>query len=216
MKDKPGTEPIDPLAPDPDLIQKAAGIIAAGGLVIYPTRNLYGLGADAQNPGAVRRVFDIKKRKPDNPVSILIPDRQALDTYAEHVSHAAGKIMDRFWPGGITLVFSAKPGLPEMLTAGTRTVGIRLPEHPVAAALAKAAGRAITATSANLSGQPGAGRVKDISRSVTKAVDLVLDAGTLEPGTGSTILDVTCDPPEIIRQGPVKEEDLQSLIKTEP
>ncbi|MFP4257105.1 MAG: L-threonylcarbamoyladenylate synthase [Desulfobacterales bacterium] len=213
MRDRPCIEQIDPLAPDQHLIKRAAGIIAAGGIVIYPTRNLYGLGADAQNPGAVRRVFEIKKRNPDNPVSILIPGIGVLDRYAEDITEDACKIMQGLWPGGITLVFRAKPDLPDILTAGTGTVGIRLPAHPAAAALAKETGRAITATSANLSGQPGASRIEDISREVTQAADLVMNAGTLEPGAGSTILDVTAEPPKILRHGPVAEEDVFSLLK---
>ncbi|MFO7839811.1 MAG: L-threonylcarbamoyladenylate synthase [Desulfosalsimonadaceae bacterium] len=213
MKDKPRIEQIDPLGPEQEIIRRAADIIAAGGLVIYPTRSLYGLGVDAQNPGAVKRVFEVKKRAPANPVSILISDRQVLDGFVEDISDTAERIMDRFWPGGITLVLRAKTGVPGILTAGTGTVAIRLPAHPAAAALAEATGSAITATSANLSGDPGGRRIRDITRAVKEAVDLVLDAGTLEPGTGSTILDVTCEPPKILRHGPVTEEDLRPLLQ---
>lgn len=213
MTDKPRVARIDPLAPDPELIKRASDIIAGGGLVIYPTMSLYGLGADAEDPKAVEKIFEVKKREPENPVSILIADRLALDRYAKGVSDAAEKVMDRFWPGGITLVFRAKPGLPPILTAGTHTVGIRLPFHPVASALAKTAAAAITATSANLSGRPAAGRISDIGRDLTETADLVLDAGTLDTGPGSTILDVTCDPPKILRQGRVKAEDLQKVIR---
>ncbi|MCF8025142.1 MAG: threonylcarbamoyl-AMP synthase [Desulfobacteraceae bacterium] len=213
MKDKPQIARIDPLSPDPGLIRRAADIITIGGLVIYPTRNLYGLGVKAANPGAVKKVFEVKNRAPDNPVSILISDRGALNTYAADVSDAARSIMDRFWPGGITLVFRAQPDLPRRLTAGTQTVGIRLPAHPVATALVKAAGTAITATSANLSGHFGVRGISDIGRQLTEAVDLVLDAGTLEPGEGSTILDVTCDPPRVIREGWVTANDLRALMQ---
>lgn len=135
--------------------------------------------------------------------------------YAEHVSDTAQMIMDRLWPGGITLVFNAKPGLPDILTAGTQTIGIRLPANPAASALAKAAKIPVTATSANLAGDPGPGRISDIDTALIKAVDLVLDAGTLEPGTGSTILDVTCDPPGILRHGSVTSQVLQDLLEEE-
>ncbi|MFW5874802.1 MAG: L-threonylcarbamoyladenylate synthase [bacterium] len=213
MKDKPRIEGIDPRAPEPALINKAADILKCGGLVIYPTKNLYGLGADAKNPDSVKKVFEIKKRDLKNPVSILIARRQEVYAYAGDISDTAEKIMDRFWPGGITLVFKAKPGLPDILTAGTGTVGIRLPAHPVAAALAKASGCALTATSANLSGAPGHGRIRDIDRAVAMAAGLILDAGTLEPGTGSTIIDVTCEPPNILRHGSVAAGALSGAMK---
>ncbi|MFW6011074.1 MAG: L-threonylcarbamoyladenylate synthase [Desulfosalsimonas sp.] len=204
---------INPAAPDPALIRRAAKIIADGGLVIYPTRNLYGLGADAKNRKAVKRVFEIKKRTFKNPVSVLISSRRDVYMYAEDISNTAERIMDRFWPGGITLVFKAKPGLPDILTAGTQTIGIRLPANPAAAALAKAAETPVTATSANLAGNPGPGRISDIDAALIKAADLVLDAGTLEPGTGSTILDVTCDPPGILRHGRVTSQALRDLLE---
>ncbi|MFW5930608.1 MAG: L-threonylcarbamoyladenylate synthase [Desulfosalsimonas sp.] len=213
MTDKPGIEKIDPLAPDPGLIGRAADIIAGGGLVIYPTRNLYGLAVDAKNPGAVKKVFEIKKRSPNNPVSILISSRRDLYMYAKDVSDTAERVMDRFWPGGITMVFKATPGLPDVLTAGTRTIGVRLPAHPAAAALTKAAGTAITATSANLSGDPGPSRIRDINQSLAEAVDLVLDAGTLEPGTGSTVLDAASRPHRILRHGSVTYDLLRDLLE---
>lgn len=204
---------INPAVPDPALIRRAAKIIADGGLVIYPTRNLYGLGADAKNRKAVKRVFEVKKRTFKNPVSVLISSRRDVYMYAEDISNTAERIMDRFWPGGITLVFKAKPGLPDILTAGTQTIGIRLPANPAAAALAKAAETPVTATSANLAGNPGPGRISDIDAALIKVADLVLDAGTLEPGTGSTILDVTCDPPGILRHGRVTSQALRDLLE---
>lgn len=213
MTDKTRIARINPAAPDPALIRRAAEIIAGGGLVIYPTRNLYGLGADAKNREAVKRVFEIKKRELKNPVSILISSRRDVYVYAEDISETAERIINRLWPGGITLVFKAKPGLPDILTAGTQTIGIRLPAHPAASALAKAADAPVTATSANLAGDHGPGRISDIDKDLIKAVDLVLDAGTLEPGDGSTILDVTCEPPEILRHGRVTSAALWALLE---
>lgn len=180
--------------------------------MVFPTRSLYGLGADALNPDAVDRVFSAKNRPPKNPVSILISSRDMLENFVAEIPDAACKVMDRFWPGGITLVFRAAPGLPANLTANTGTIGIRLPSHPTAAALVRAAGTPVTATSANISNAPGAGRVSEISDPVARAADMILDAGALAPGSGSTILDVTCDPPAILRQGAVSEARLQDLL----
>lgn len=180
--------------------------------MVFPTRNLYGLGADALNPDAVARVFSAKNRPTSNPVSILIGTRDWLEDFAAEISDSARRIMDQFWPGGITLVFRANPGLPKNLTANTGTIGIRLPAHPAAAALVHAAGNPITATSANTSNTPGAGRVSEISDPVVRAAGMILDAGALVQGTGSTILDMTCDPPAVLRQGAVSEAQLRQVL----
>ncbi len=203
---------VDPGAPDPDLIAYAAELIRGGQAVIYPTRCLYGLGADALNPDAVDRVFWIKQRALTNPVSILVADREMLEACAAEIPKTAEKIMQSCWPGGITLVLRAGGILPRALTGGTGTIGIRMPAHPVASALAAAVQRPITATSANISGQTGPREIETIPGTVTEAAGLVLDAGELDPGIGSTILDVTCTPPRILREGAVAANDLRSLI----
>ncbi|MFW6284667.1 MAG: L-threonylcarbamoyladenylate synthase [Desulfosalsimonas sp.] len=212
MRDKAPISRIDVRFPDPAVIGAAAGCIRRGGLVIFPTRSLYGLGADALNPEAVDRVFSAKNRPAKNPVSILIGSPDLLENFVAEISDSAQRIIDRFWPGGITLVFRAVPGLPKNLTANTGTIGIRLPAHPAAAALVRAAGTAVTATSANTSNAPGAGRVSDISDPVARAAHMILDAGPLAAGSGSTILDVTCEPPAVLRQGAVSESRLQQVL----
>lgn len=212
MRDKARISRIDARFPDPAVIEAAAGCIRSGGLVIFPTRSLYGLGADALNPDAVDRVFAAKNRPAKNPVSILISSRDLLENFVAEIPDAARRVMDQFWPGGITLVFRAAPGLPKNLAANTGTIGIRLPAHPAAAALVRAAGTPVTATSANISNAPGARRVSEISDPVARAAGMILDAGPLAAGSGSTILDVTCDPPVILRQGAVSEARLQDLL----
>ena len=119
---------------------EAAGILKAGGIVAYPTRCLYGLGADALSREAVNRVFAVKQRSPDNPLLILVPDRDAVNTLVKQVSPDAVKIMDRFWPGRVTIVFPASTRLPANLHAGKNKIGIRLPGHPLARALVNAFG----------------------------------------------------------------------------
>lgn len=203
---------IDPFAPDPSVILEAADIIRNGGVIVFPTRNLYGLGADAFNPDAVARVFDIKRRPPDKPVSILIPSRRDLDRLVTDIPAAAIKLMDRFWPGRITLVFPARPEVSPVLTAGTGKIGIRVPEHPVAVALIAALDRPITGTSANLSGMPGVHRIGDLPQAIIDSVDLVLDAGDLKIGVGSTVVDVTTDPPEMLREGEVSMQELKAIF----
>lgn len=194
---------IDPETPDPDAIRRAVAVIRAGGVVIYPTSLLYGLGADATDRKAVQRVFSIKRRAATKPVSILIHQKSILPDLVREIPDAAREIMDRLWPGKVTLVFYASAAIPEILTAGTGKIGIRLPLHPVAKMFMKAAGVPVTATSANLSGDAGGGGIAEIAESVCRQADLILDAGPLPGGVGSTVVDVTVSPPTILREGAV-------------
>lgn len=128
---------IDPFNPRPKLILKAAGLIKKGGVVLFPTRCLYGLGADAFNPEAVDRIFKIKQRPYNKPISLLIKNTNDLHILVKHIPSTAKCIMDYFWPGQITIVFEAKNTISRNLTGGTGKIGIRMPEHPVALSLVK-------------------------------------------------------------------------------
>jgi L-threonylcarbamoyladenylate synthase len=194
---------VDAGAPDPGAIAKAAEIIRAGGVVIFPTTGLYGLGADAGRAEAVSRLFTLKGRPESKPILVLIPHRRALGSLVRTVPDAAVALMDRFWPGGLTLVLPARPDVRSPLTAGTGGIGVRLPAHPVASALVSAVGGPITGTSANRSGEPGCASVADLPADLIDGVDLVLDAGPLRGGPGSTIVDLTVDPPAVRRAGAV-------------
>ncbi len=202
---------IDPDRPDPDVIQVAADAIAGAKVLVFPTRCLYGLGADAFDRDAVEKVFALKQRPENNPVLVLIRNRQEVSRLAAEVPETAKKLMDEIWPGDLTLVFFARPEVPEILTAGTGKIGIRLPGHPVAAALVEAAGRPITGTSANLSGRPGAARIQDLPAEIADNVDLILDAGPLKGGVGSIVVDVTVDPPRVLREGTVPASAIQRV-----
>ena len=142
----------------------AAARIRAGGIVAFPTRGIYGLAADPFNRTAVARLFEIKKRRPEKPILVLVRDEADILRLAAAVPPAARSLMTRLWPGGITLVLPARRDIPPELTAGTGTIGLRLPSHPVAAALAAAVGGPVTATSANFSGEPGCSRACRICR----------------------------------------------------
>jgi L-threonylcarbamoyladenylate synthase len=194
---------INPQEPEPELIKEAAGIIKKGGVVVFPTRCLYGLGADALNPDAVARIIKIKQRPRDNPILVLIDSKNQLEMMVEKIPPAADAIMEAFWPGRVTLVFDARNTLPDLLTAQTGKIGIRLPGHPVAAAMLRQVKGPVTGTSANLSGRPGCSRLSDMGTQIADPVDLVLDAGTLQGGVGSTVVDVTEEPPRILREGGV-------------
>ncbi len=197
---------IDPKSPQPNLIKKAADTIKKGGVVVFPTWCLYGLAADALNTEAIEKVFTLKNRRPDNPLLILIKSRDELKKLVTEIPESAKKIMDSFWPGKVTIVFNAKETIPDILTAGTGKIGIRLPEHPVALALLEHLKHPITGTSANISNQPGCDNISKMSVEVTNRSDLTLDAGILNGGTGSTIIDVTCHPPILLRSGEIGSE----------
>jgi L-threonylcarbamoyladenylate synthase len=185
---------IEAHAPAGHLISEAARMINKGGVVIFPTRCLYGLGADALNPVAIAKVFEIKNRSSDKPLLILIENQELLPRLVKNIPPTAIKL---------TLVFEALDSLPAALTAGTGKIGIRLPDHPVASALVAQSNHPITGTSANVSDRPGCATVSTIDSSVIQQADLILNAGVLKGGQGSTVVDITVDPPLVLREGAV-------------
>lgn len=203
---------VSPSNPQADIISEAARAIENGGVISFPTKYLYGLGADALNPDAVDRIFEIKQRSYDKPLLILVNQQKDLDLLVHAVPAIALQIIKRFWPGEVTIVFEAKKTLPLNLTAGTGKIGVRLPQHPVAVALTNAVRVPITATSANLTGRGGCSRVSDLDPLITNKLDLILDAGQLEGGTGSTVIDVTFDMPKILREGAVPAKDIFAIL----
>ena len=195
------------------MIGRVADWINAGRIVVFPTRALYGIGADICQPDAVSRVFKIKRRSADKPISVLIRFESQLNDLAAEVPDTARRLMDRFWPGLITLVFTAHSAVPSALTGNSGKIGIRMPAHPVADALLAALPHPITGTSANLSGQPGCARISDLAAEIGKEMAMILDAGPLLGGAGSTVVDVTATPPIVLREGTVSEIDIRNCLK---
>ena len=212
MKASDKVRKVNSANPETGIIAEAARIIRNGGVVVFPTRSLYGLGADAFNAGAVNRIFHIKKRPANKPILVLIEDMDELNRLAALVPPVATAIMERFWPGSVSIVLQAKEGLSSNLTAGTKKIGIRLPGHNIAYTLVKAAGSPITGTSANLSGSTGCFQVNDLDEKIVDSVDLILDAGSLRGGAGSTVVDVTGETPLILRQGELSKRDILNVI----
>jgi len=194
-------------------ISEASEILLSGGLVAYPTESFFGLAADATNETAIKRLFLAKKRGHGSPVLILIHSVDVLDQYTHHIPPVARQLIKEFWPGGLTLVFDAGPKISPLLTAGTGKIGIRFSSHPVATALARAIGTPITGTSANLSGEPPCRNADEVRRSLGHGVDLILDGGETKGEVGSTVLDVTVDPPRILRQGMVSQDEILANIR---
>jgi len=197
-----------PHSPAEEAISAAVTAVRSGKVICFPTGSLYGLGADAWNPGAVKRVFEIKKRPVNRPILVLIDSLERLDQLVSRVPPVARDLIDRFWPGKLTLVFQARPTVPELLTAGTGKIGVRLPAHPVPRALVSALKGPLTGTSANISGQPGCHRCKDIPDSIRFSVSMLLDSGALSGGAGSTIVDISRNRPIVLREGSVASAEI--------
>ena len=206
----------DPLRPDPGAIAAAAAAIRDGGVVVIPTRHLYGLAVDALNVQAIQRVFAMKRRPAVKPLLILLPSRAKLVDLVDTIPEAARRLMDHFWPGRLTLVFKAADMFPALLTGGTGKIGIRLPAHPVCRSLLALQPHPITATSANLSGEKGCHRIADMPSALTAAADLIVDAGPLPPGAGSTVVDVTAAPPRILREGSLGADRIAAVLAGTP
>jgi len=197
---------------DPAGIRKVGRVILQGGVAAFPTETFYGLGADARNEEALQKIFQLKGREENKPLLLLIGDRDWLSGLVRNIPPVAGRLMEKFWPGPLTLVFEASPRLSALLTGGTGTVGVRLSPHPVAQALIQAVGRAITATSANLSGQPSASVAAEVFRELGNRVDAILDGGQTAGGLGSTVLDLSSPAPRIIRRGVISQAELVPFL----
>ncbi len=203
---------IDTQHPDPAIVARAAAVLRSGGLVACPTETFYALAADPRNPAAVDRVFAAKGRPDGRPLPILAGDEASARRCVVDFPELAGRLAARFWPGPLTLVLRAVPGLPARLTGGGTTIGIRVSPHPVAAALSRALGGPIVATSANRSGEPPPLTAEAVERSIGGAVDLILDAGPCRGGSASTVIDLTVDPPRLVRSGAVPAADLAAVV----
>jgi L-threonylcarbamoyladenylate synthase len=194
---------IDPVRPDPGVLADAVRVLAGGGLVAFPTETFYGLGAAALNADAVRRVFELKGRPESRPLLVLV-DGVAMAESIAQIPYHARPLITRHWPGPLTLVFHARPVVPAEVTAAGGTVGVRWSSHAVACGLAAALGAPVTAPSANRTGAAPPTSADAVLREFGDTIDLVLDGGKTTGGLPSTVLDVTVDPPRVIRAGAVR------------
>lgn len=198
---------------DSVLLREAASVVKSGGVVVYPTETLYGLGCDAFNMEAVEKIFELKSREGRTPLSVAVANFADVQELVEEVPPSALVLMRKYWPGPLTIVLRKSSELPGLVTGGLPTVGLRMPDHPVALALIKEAGAPLVSTSANLSGQPGPTTVDEIPEEIKEKVDLVLDSGPTEHGKGSTVVDLSQEEPKIFREGAIdKETILRELV----
>ena len=195
-----------------DKIAAAAKILRDGGLVAIPTETVYGLGANALDGAAVKRIFEAKGRPQDNPLIIHVTGPQWLPRYCADVPPLAYVLARKFWPGPLTMILKRRPIIPDETTAGLDTVAVRCPNHPVTLAIIREAGIPIAAPSANLSGRPSCTTAQDVLEDMDGRINGVVDGGPCAVGVESTILDLTCDPPRLLRPGGLPLEDLERLI----
>ncbi|MDR2529838.1 MAG: threonylcarbamoyl-AMP synthase [Synergistaceae bacterium] len=208
-----GTIETDPWNPKPEVIARAAAILRSGGLVAFPTETVYGLGADGLNPQAVEKIFQAKGRPQDNPLILHLSVPQEAEELAELDSRARA-VMGAFWPGPLTLVLPARPAVPEAVRAGLPTVALRIPDHPVALALIRKTGRPIAGPSANRSGRPSPTDAAAVAADLGESVELILDAGNVNIGLESTVIDLTGEKILLLRPGGMPIERLEEFFGT--
>ena len=206
---------VDPDHPDPASLDEAAQIIIAGGLVAFPTETVYGLGADASNPAAVAHIFAAKGRPANNPLIVHGADIPAVQSAVSSWPQTAEILAREFWPGPLTLVLPRSSSIPDIVTAGQATVGIRIPDSKVAQALLARAGRTLAAPSANRSTRISPTTAAHVLADLDGLVDLILDAGPARVGIESTVLDLTSNPPRLLRPGAVTLTQLSAALGLE-
>lgn len=193
-------------------VGQAAEILRRGGLLAIPTETVYGLGADGLNEDAVRHIFEAKGRPQDNPLILHIPDAGWLARYCKNVPETAYRLAERFWPGPLTMILSKADCVPLVTTAGLDTVGMRCPDHAVTRAIIAAAGVPVAAPSANTSGRPSCTSAVHVREDMDGRIDGVVDGGACRVGVESTIIDLTCTPPRLLRPGGLPLEDLREVL----
>lgn len=198
-------------APGADAIERAANLLRAGGVVAFPTETVYGLGADARNAAAVRRVYAIKGRPADHPLIVHLAAADWLDDWARAVPDAARALTRAYWPGPLTLVLPRRPGVLDVVTGGQDSVALRMPAHPIALALIEAAG-ALVAPSANRFGHVSPTTAEHVRAELGEAVDLVLDGGPCRVGVESTVLSLLTDTPTLLRPGAISPEAIEAVL----
>jgi L-threonylcarbamoyladenylate synthase len=203
---------IDPTAPDPDVLRAAAERVRAGGLVAFPTETVYGLGANALDADAVRRIFAAKGRPPTNPLIVHVDGESMLRTLVAAWPPTAARLAERLWPGPLTLVLAKTQAVPDVVTAGGPTVAVRMPAHPVALGLIRAAGVPLAAPSANRSSELSPTRAEHVLAGLDGRIDLILDGGPTANGIESTVLSLVDDRPVLLRPGPISVSDLEGVI----
>ncbi|MEM4327252.1 MAG: L-threonylcarbamoyladenylate synthase [Candidatus Diapherotrites archaeon] len=193
-------------------IRIAANLLSKGKIVAFPTETVYGLGVNAFDKKAIKKLFKVKKRPSDNPLIIHISEKNQVLPLVKKISSKASKLMNCFWPGPLTLVFKSSGKIPKEASGGLETIAIRMPDHKVALALINACGFPLAAPSANLAGKPSATNAFHVLEDFDKKIDCIIDAGKTRIGIESTVLDVSVKTPVLLRPGKITKEEIQKII----
>lgn len=196
---------------NPESSQKAASVLIGGGIIIYPTETLYGMGALALNEESVKKIFKIKERFHGKPIPILMKDKEMLSRFVE-VTEEAFQLIDKFLPGPLTLVLRQKKNLPDLISAGTGKVAVRISNYPFVKRLFDFVSEPLTSTSANVSGEENLFNFDKIYETFKGKVALIVDSGNLPPSKGSTVIDLTVKPPRIVREGDISKVVLKEFF----
>ena len=194
------------------VLNEAAEIIRSGGTVAFPTETVYGLGADGLNPAAVLKIFEAKGRPPANPLSLLVHSREDVEKVAKNIPEKAFRLMDIFWPGPLTIVLEKNDVVPGITSGNLPSIGVRMPDHRVPLELIKRTGTPIAAPSANLSGKPSPSLAAHVAADLTGRIDAIIDGGGAAIGLESTVIDMTVEPPVVLRPGVVGTKELEEVI----
>lgn len=208
-------EKIDPGNIDADVMDRAGKLIAEGELVAFPTETVYGLGGDALDPDASRKIYAAKGRPSDNPLIVHIAEFDDMKRVAREVPEQARKLADAFWPGPLTMIVWKSGAVPEATTGGMQTVAVRMPNHPVALELIRRSGCLIAAPSANTSGRPSPTEAQHVAEDLSGKIAMILDGGPVGIGIESTIIDLTEEKPMILRPGYITPEMLSEVLQEE-
>lgn len=194
------------------ILDEAAAIIKRGGTVAFPTETVYGLGADGLNPDAVLKIFEAKERPPGNPLSLLVHSRDDLEKVTKNIPEKAIRLMDEFWPGPLTIVLNKSDTVPQITSGNLPSIGLRMPDHRIPLELIKRAGTPLAAPSANLSGKPSPSLAIHVLADLKGRIDAVIDGGGTVIGLESTVIDMTAEPPVLLRLGAVGIDELERVI----
>jgi len=195
------------------LVERAIRILKNGGIVAFPTDTIYGLGANAFNEDAVLRIYEAKIRPRNFALTLLLADTSQIKLVAENIPKMAWKLAEKFMPGALTIVLNKSMAVSNMITGEGNTVAVRIPNHPVPIALVKGLGAPITGTSANISGGNNPLTAEDVFKQLRYRVDMIIDGGRCPIGVSSTVLDLTTNPPKIIREGAISRDQIESVCK---
>lgn len=198
---------------DLEKLREPANIIRNGGIVIFPTETVYGIGTNGFNEESIRKIYEIKKRNFSKPISLLVSNMEMVEMVAEDISDLEYALMEKFWPGPFTIILKKKKIVPDILTANSDTVGVRMPNGIVAKKLIEYAGVPVATPSANISGKPSGTSINDIIEDFKGKVDYIIDTGLSELGIPSTIVKVVGNVPNILREGTISKEQVEKVKK---